>query len=446
MKRSAETRSIRGLPKFRLVILSVLWLTAMFLYFDRVNISMAAPHMMEELGFSGTAMGLVFSMFSWGYIFGHFAGGIAADRLNIRRWGTIFYTVWCIATALTGACQNVLQLSLARSIFGFSEGAVINPHNKLQNHWFFPKERGIVNGSLMAAAYMGLVFGMPLVGWLINLYGWRQMFYISGAITLLGVLAWWLVIRDYPRDHPWISTEERTAIEGALSRDRVTYDVSADKERHLSFSDAARTLLKNPMFWAIAGANFFMLMIYWTNFSWLPGYLVLERGFSGIKSGNALVAPYFAAAIGALSGGFISDRLGSRSGVIILAGALMMPAMLLLPILSDERLVIAMLCIMLLLNAAAVSICVVLIFDLFPPEIIGVALALGSGVIGGLAGTVGPVVMGRIYDQTHSFAWGFGAMAAGMVISLTLMVFVYFYERRVRQEKATWQAARALQG
>ncbi len=436
------TQNLR-IPKFRFVVISVCWLTAIFLYFDRVNISMAAPHIMSELGLSGTRMGLILSMFSWGFIFGHLSGGIAADRLNIRRWGTFFLLLWCVATFLTGLCHTVLQFAIARLVFGYSEGAFINPMNKLQNHWVLPSERGLVNGSLMFAAYLGLVGGMPLVGWLIDMYGWREMFFISGVLSLVGALAWWLVVYDYPKDHPRISALERTAIETALAEDRVTYDVEKHAPVRLSFKAAALILFKNRIFWAICGACFFVQMIYVTNFSWLPSYLVLERGFSGVKSGNALAVPYLAAAFGALAGGFISDRIGSRTLVIMFGAVLTIPAIIGLLTLQDERAMLLMIGLVLFFNAAAVSVFVVLLFDLFPPEIAGVSLAIALGVCGGLGAAAGPVIMGYAYDLTQSFTWGFGVMAVGMVVSLSLLGFVLPYERRIRREKRARIAAQA---
>jgi sugar phosphate permease len=199
--------------------------------------------------------------------------------------------------------------------------------------------------------------------------------------------------------------------------------------------------VRNRIFWAICGACFFIQLIYVTNFSWLPGYLTLERGFSSIKSGNMLAIPYLAAAIGALSGGFISDRVGSRSGVIIAAALLTMPAIGGLLLLQDERSVIAMLCLILFFNSAAISIFVVLLFDLFPPEIIGVALAASLGLCGGLGGVAGPLTMGIAYDLTQSFSWGFIMMAAGMLVSVALLSFVLPYERRIKREKRAALAA-----
>ena len=255
-----------------------------------------------------------------------------------------------MATFLTGLCHTVLQFALVRLVFGFSEGAFINPMNKLQNHWVFPSERGLVNGSLMFAAYTGLVVGMPLVGWLINDYGWREMFFVSAVVSLVGALAFWFVVYDYPKDHPWISNVERKAIETALAEDRVTYDSQRHDVVRLSFKAAAAILFRNRMFWAICGAAFFVQMIYVTNFSWLPSYLVLERGFSGVKSGNALSIPYLAAAFGALSGGFISDRLGSRVGVIMFGAVLTIPAIAGLLLLNNETAVLVMIGLVLLLQ------------------------------------------------------------------------------------------------
>lgn len=436
---AADTLEAGRAPKFRFVVVGVFWVTAIFLYFDRVNISMAAPHIMSELGLSGAKMGLILSMFSWGFIFGHVSGGFAADHLNIRRWGTAMFFIWCVTTAVTGVCRSVLQFVLVRFAFGFCEGAVSNPMNKLQNHWVLPRERGLVNGSLLFFAYIGLVVGMPLVGWLIHLYGWRTMFFISGAVSLLGVVLFWLFVYDHPRDHPWISPREREQIEAALTKDRVTYDAGKGQQRLLSFREAAHELLSNRIYWAICGASFFIQMIYVTNFSWLPGYLTLERGFSGVKSGNALAIPYLAAAIGALSGGFISDRIGSRTGVIIAAAALTMPAIAGLLLLQDERAVVAMLCLILFFNSAAIGIFVVLLFDLYPPEITGVALAVALGLCGGLGGAAGPLTMGIAYDLTGSFSAGFLVMAAGMLVSIALLAWVFPYERKIKRQKQAAQ-------
>jgi hypothetical protein len=50
-------------PRFRFVVMAALWVTAFFLFLDRVNISFAAPSIMDELGLSGVETGLILSVY-----------------------------------------------------------------------------------------------------------------------------------------------------------------------------------------------------------------------------------------------------------------------------------------------------------------------------------------------------------------------------------------------
>jgi ACS family D-galactonate transporter-like MFS transporter len=413
----------------------------MFLYFDRVNISMAAPFIKEELGLSGVEIGFILSVYYWGYIIGQLVGGIAADRLKIRLWVTLLYLGWCVITAATGFCRTVAQFAVVRSVFGFAEGAVINPVTKLQNHWVLPNERGLVQGIQVGFGYLGLVIGLPVVGWLIAVFGWRAMFWLTGLITLVGVFLFWLLVYDHPREHPRISSEERDLLEGEIAKDRVTFDPQIGAPRELTFREGVRTLAGNWAYWAICGAFFFIAGIYFTNFSWLPGYLVMERGLSGIDSGFTLVLPYIAAAMGAFLSGYIADKSNSRCVVIIVAAVLTVPSIIGLLAVDQRVPMIAMLCLMLFFNAAAVSIFVVLLFDLLPAEVIGVALATMVGVFGGCGGIVGPLIMGYSYDVTGSFLMGFASMAAGLLLAIFLLVLVLLYERRIKQDKRRKAAA-----
>lgn len=58
------------MPKFRFVVMSALWLTAFFLFLDRVNISLAIPYLMDELKLTGVEAGFILSFYYWGYILG----------------------------------------------------------------------------------------------------------------------------------------------------------------------------------------------------------------------------------------------------------------------------------------------------------------------------------------------------------------------------------------
>jgi malate dehydrogenase (oxaloacetate-decarboxylating)(NADP+) len=88
--------------------MGALWLTAFFLFLDRVNMSLAAPTIMGELQLTGVETGFILSIYYWGYITGQLGGGIASDKFTIRTWATVMFLAWCVLTALTGACMVAL--------------------------------------------------------------------------------------------------------------------------------------------------------------------------------------------------------------------------------------------------------------------------------------------------------------------------------------------------
>ncbi len=425
----------QGKPRFRFAVMGALWVTFFFLFLDRVNISMAAPYLMDELGFSGKQMGLVLSIYYWGYIVGQLSGGVVADRYGIRKWATVMFFMWCVMTVLTGMCHSLFQFCVVRGFFGLSEGAVANPLHKIENHWVLPHERGWVYGVAMGCGYMGLVIGTPVVAWLITSWGWRVMFYSTGLLTVFGVFLFWLLVYDHPHQHPWISEEEKRLIEDAVAKDRVTYNPDAEAAQILSFRDSLGLLAGNWAFWGICTAGFFMVGVFFTNLSWLPGYLVKDRGFTVMNSGIYLILPYLAAFAGALVCGYIGDRIGNRSGVGACTGFLTVPAILGLVFSQDVTAVIGLMCLMLFLNAAAVNTLIVLLFDILPDEVLGMAVGIFAGIFGGLGGVIGPLVMGYSFDATGSFLGGFVVLAAGIFLGASLLTPVFFYERRIKREK-----------
>ena len=362
-------------PRFRFVVMGTLWVTFFFLFLDRVNISMAAPYLMDELGFSGKQMGLILSVYYWGYIAGQLSGGVVARPVWHSGLGHGHVRLWCVMTVLTGMCHSLYQFCVIRGIFGLSEGAVANPLHKIENHWVLPHERGWVYGVAMGCGYLGLVLGTPLVAWLITSWGWRVMFYGTGLLTVAGVVLFWLVVYDHPSQHPWISEEEKRLIEDAVTKDRVTYNPDAGAVQSLSFRQGLGLLVGNWAFWSICVAGFFMVGVFFTNLSWLPGYLVKDRGFTLMHSGIYLILPYLAAFAGALACGYIGDRTGNRSAVGACAGLLTVPPSW-SGVESGRRGRDRLMCLMLFLNAAAVNTLIVLFFDILPDEVLGMAVGI----------------------------------------------------------------------
>lgn len=425
----------------RLFVVSVIWLGSFFLAFDRVNISLAAPGIMKELGFDGTQMGFVLSIYYWGYLLGNFSGGIISDQLRLRGLTTLMILAWCGLTALTGACHTLWQFSIVRALFGLAEGATANLMHKIQNNWLLPNERGRGYGIFIGFIYLGVALGMPLVGWLIKVWDWRAMFYISAVLTLGLVITFWFALRDHPYEHPWVLDHEKEGFRTALAKDRLSFAAHTETGDGLSYRRRVAILARIPVFWLLCIASFFGIGVYFTNMSWLPGYLVKERHYTVMNSGLYLTIPYLAAFAGMWSAGGLGDRFGNRSLVGLVMGLLTCPAIIILAKTQDVNTTVLMMSIMLFLNSASLNGIIVLLFDLIPVEVFGTSVGIVGGLCGGLSGVVGPLLLGYLYDTTGSFFWGFVFLGVGAAIGALALIPVISYEQQVKLQKAAQEKA-----
>jgi sugar phosphate permease len=203
------------------------------------------------------------------------------------------------------------------------------------------------------------------------------------------------------------------------------------------------TLAGIRIFWLLCVASFFGIGVYFTAMSWLPGYLVKERGFSVLNSGVYLTLPYLAAFAGMFIGGGIGDRFGYRSLIALITGVLTFPALMGLAQNQGVALTILMMSVTLFLNSASLNGIIVLVFDLIPAEVFGTAVGIIGGLCGGLGGVLGPLLLGYIYDQTGTFFWGFVALGGGAMVGALALIPVVRYEQQLKREKLQRQTTGA---
>src|SRR2546425_12314220 len=86
-------------PRYTLAALSCACMA--LAYMDRWNLSVAAPLLMEEYGWNETTIGLLQSVFFYGFTASHLPGGWLADRFGGRRVLGTAVLSWAAVTGLT---------------------------------------------------------------------------------------------------------------------------------------------------------------------------------------------------------------------------------------------------------------------------------------------------------------------------------------------------------
>ena len=296
----------RGALKIRHLILFVLCLMYFIAYIDRVNISVAGPTIRKELDLTPTELGLIFSAFAYPYAAMQIAGGWMSDRFGPRLVLAMLSLVWATATILTGVSWSVASLVVFRILVGIGEGGAFPTATRAFACWLPVRERGFAQGITHSFARLGGAVTPPIVLAIVARYGWREAFYVLGAVSLAWTAVWVASFRDTPDEHPWVSGSELAAIKADCESTRAARGPTP-----------WRKILSRM--WLVTVVDFCYGWSLWVFLTWLPSYLSDARGFKLDRIALMTTLPLLGGVVGDTLGGVISDTIFRRTGRLPLA-------------------------------------------------------------------------------------------------------------------------------
>ncbi len=278
-------------------------------YLDRVNLSIAGKAISREFGLDNVHLGWVFSAFLLGYAFFQAPAGRVADRFGPRlvlMLSVIWWAVFTVAITIlpTGSSGVIFALIATRFCLGVGEAVMYPASNCVVSSWIPSAERGIANGVIFAGVGFGAGVTSPLITYIMVQHGWRAAFYVSAAIGLVAGTGWFLLARNRPRQHPWVTQEEAAYIEAGLPKKTIA------SERQLPWME----IFRNPDVLAITFSYFSFGYVAQIFFNWFFIYLSEVRGLDLRQSSLYTMLPFIAMSIGSVVGGLISDRLTRTYG------------------------------------------------------------------------------------------------------------------------------------
>ena len=166
-------------------VLALLWVAYLLNQADRQVFNVVLPLIREDLGLSDVAVGTIATAFNLFYAVLVPIGGFIGDRFS-RKWiVTASVLFWSIATMFTGLCNGFLMLVVMRSIATGGGEAFFGPANYSLIADYHDRTRAFAMSIHQTAYYVGIILSGYVAGVVGELWGWRNAFYIFGAIGVL---------------------------------------------------------------------------------------------------------------------------------------------------------------------------------------------------------------------------------------------------------------------
>ena len=278
-------------PTARWFILFLLAIGVLISFVDRssVGAAIADKQFVREFNLSHVSEGWLSSAFFWSYGVTQLFMGWLVDRYGVKWPYLIFFAMWCVVSVVTSMIGSLSILVIARLLVGVAEAIVVPASYRWIRNHFEEGQNGFAVGIFAMGNKFGPALGTPAALWLIANYSWRAVFVAMAAVGVLWLIAFFVLV---PSDLPPSS-----------QREQVRKQASA-----VSFGAA----LRSPVVWGGMLTNFCYGYFTFYCMTWMPKYLVDQRGLSLSKSGLYTFFSFAGIAIVAVVTGWLADRIIAR--------------------------------------------------------------------------------------------------------------------------------------
>jgi len=263
---------------------------------------MSLPVLFEEisadLGLSLVQVGWIWGAGSVMGILVGLIGGPVGDRFGPRRTLAVACLFIGIAGAARGLSNGFAMLAFTMLITGFAQWSIPMYVHKTCGVWFAKEQLGMANGVVSVGMALGFLSGSLLAATVFSplFGGWRNVLFVYGAVSILFGTFWWF-------------SQESSRDEGRQSNQMITFRETIGHVMRL----------RNVWIFCIAvagvsgGVNGMM--------GFLPLYL-RDLGWEPAIADSTLASFHAASMLFAIPIALLSDRVGSRRGILMAAALL----------------------------------------------------------------------------------------------------------------------------
>ncbi len=294
-------------------------LTALTIVLDGIDnqlLAIAVPAMMRDWTLTRGAFAPVVASGMVGMMIGGAIAGLAGDRFGRRTAMIGSVIVFGVMTLAAAASDGVLTLGLMRFVAGLGLGGAIPNAAALASEYVPRRHRPFAVTLTIVCVPLGATIAALLGGRILPVLGWQALFVIGGLLPLALAVLLWRALPESPR-YLARKAERWPELAGILRRighdvppgtsfvDESERQIASASTRELFIPELRRDTL------ALWSAFFFGLLAVYTAFNWVPS-MMTGAGLDISVATNGLAAFNLGGVAGAVTGGLLITRVGSR--------------------------------------------------------------------------------------------------------------------------------------
>ena len=300
--------------KYRWTICSLLFFATTVNYLDRQVLSLLAPDLSKQFGWTNSDYANITSVFQFVYAISMLFAGRFIDKLG-TKWGFI----WAIIVWSFGAIMHAYSVSIgqgvsnlfvwvglgavpisiagfmvSRAVLGIGEAGNFPAAIKATAEYFPKNERSFATGIFNSGTNVGAILAPITVPWIAKHWGWESAFLIIGGIGFFWII-FWMIFYEKPEKQKRLSKAEFEYI----NKDEVVVEEVVKQEK-VSWVK----LLKYKQTWAFVCGKLFTDGVWWFFLFWLPKYLEAQYGVLKTEITIPLAVLYSMTMFGSIGGGY----------------------------------------------------------------------------------------------------------------------------------------------
>jgi predicted MFS family arabinose efflux permease len=275
-------------------------------FFRSSNVTIGLD-LMRDLAIGPEALGALTGAFFFGFAAMQIPCGFFFDHFGPRRTVAGMLVLATIGVTIFTLAPTWPVLLTGRVLMGAGFGAMLIGSMVVISRWFPLDRFSTFTAMVLSIGLLGNLAATTPLAWAAEASGWRTVFGAVAVFTALATIAVWLVVRDAPPGHPFLTrTPEppRQMLQGLLE------------------------VLRNPRLRPILALNFCNYACTFTvQGLWGGPFLREVYGLSPIEAGNVLLSAVIAYQFGMLAFGPLDRLLDTRKWIAI-GGSLVIIAIL----------------------------------------------------------------------------------------------------------------------